>query len=255
MKSKYNYFLIEITDHICLININRPESLNSLNIELINEFTELIDVIENNIDINVVIITGVGKSFVAGADIKEMLLFDENQAKEFSKLGSNLFLKIETLNKPIIAAINGYAIGGGCELALSCDIRLASISSKFSSPEINLGIIPGFSGTKRLSNVIGISKAKELIFTGKTINAKEALEIGLVNSICESEELMNEAFKMANIIKEKNSNIIAIAKQAINANYYNDINESIENESNYFAQCFQTGIPKEYMNKFLKKND
>lgn len=255
MNNTYKYFKTELLDNLFIIRINRPETLNSLNNDLLDEFDLLLDNINDNTKVKVLIITGVGKSFVAGADIKEMMNFTEEQAKEFSLKGSKLFKKIEDYPKPIIAAINGFAIGGGCELALSCDIRLASNKAKFASPEINLGIIPGFSGTKRLANIIGIGKAKELIFTGKTISAEEALEVGLINNIYSVEDLMTEAISLANILANKSLEIISIAKESINKNIYFDIDNSIKTESNLFAECFKTGIPKVLMSRFLNEND
>lgn len=253
MNKSYKHFILNLQEGLLIIKINKPDTLNALNTELINEFNLLLDEIENDKDINAVIITGEGKAFVAGADIKEMMSLNEEEAKQFSMKGSSLFKRIEELSKPVIAAINGFAIGGGCELALSCDIRLSTDKAKFACPEINLGIIPGFSGTKRLSNTVGISKAKELIFTGKTIDAKEAHRIKLVDYVYSSDELMNEAIKLGTSIKSKHPAILSIAKQTINSNYYNDIDNSIDNESSSFAKCFSTGIPKKYMDKFLNK--
>ncbi len=249
------YLTFDKVDRHCLIQINRPQTLNSLDISLLNELNYLFDYIQNDSAINVVIITGVGKSFVAGADIKEMSNFDGEQALGFSKLGWEVFDKIENLDKVVIAAINGYAIGGGCELTLACDIRIASENAIFSQPELNLGIIPGFSGTQRLPKIVGMAKAKELIFTGDRINAEEALKIGLVNKVVPLEKLIEECVEISNRIVLKSQYAIRNAKKSINLGYEESIEQGKDIESKLFSDCFNNYDQKEGMNAFLEKRD
>ena len=249
---KYKYVFTEELESVLIIKINKQETLNSLNLHLLNELDDLFDSIEYNL-YSCIIITGEGKAYIAGADISEMVNMNELEAKAFSLKGNNLFKKIENFQIPVIAAINGYAIGGGCELAMACDIRLASIKAKFGQPECGLGIIPGFLGTKRLSNIVGLSKAKELIFTGKLINAQEAYQIGLVNAVYEENELIEKSILMAKEISKNNNQAIRIAKKTINENYYLNIDESIINEINSFSNCFKAENHKNLMIKFLNK--
>ena len=189
--------------NLAIITINRPKALNALNSETLRELDLAITNIENDNNVYCVILTGAGgKSFVAGADIAEMKDLDSNAGKEFGLLGNKIFRKLESLDKPVIAAISGFALGGGCELAMACDIRIASEKARFAQPEAGLGITPGFGGTQRLPRIVGLGKAKELIYTCSMINAEEALKIGLVNKVVPLENLMEEAKKMAfNICK------------------------------------------------------
>ena len=193
---EYNFLKVEHQDGIAVMTISAPKSLNALNSTILKEIDDFV----GNLDMTttrVLIITGDGeKSFVAGADISEMAHLDEPQGTEFGRLGAQVFRKIEVLPIPVIAAVNGFALGGGCELAMACDIRIASVKAKFGQPEVGLGIIPGFSGTYRLPKLIGQGYAKEMIYTGKVIRADEALRIGLVNAIYEPEELMGTAMEM-----------------------------------------------------------
>jgi enoyl-CoA hydratase len=202
----------------------------------------------------VLIITGDGeKSFVAGADISEIAHLNEPQGQEFGRLGAQVFRRIELLPIPVIAAVNGFALGGGCELAMACDIRIASSKAKFGQPEVGLGIIPGFSGTYRLPKLIGQGYAKEMIYTGKVIRADEALRIGLVNAVYEPEELMGKAMEMAAMMLKNAAIAIRLAKQSINEGYDLDADAAIALENMLFGQCFATKDQKEGMDAFLNK--
>ena len=248
----YNFLKIENNDGITILKISAPKSLNALNSTILKELGDFVD----NIDpaTRVLIITGDGeKSFVAGADISEMAHLNEQEGYEFGKLGAKVFRTIETLLIPVIAAVNGFALGGGCELAMCCDIRIASVKAKFGQPEVGLGIIPGFSGTYRLPKLIGQGYAKEMIYTGKIIRADEALRIGLVNSIHEPEELLPAALEMAKKMLACAPVAISLAKQSINENYDLDAPASLELESKLFGKCFATADQKEGMAAFLEK--
>ena len=248
----YNFLKIEKEGEISILKISAPKSLNALNSTILKELGDFVDNIDKTT--RVLIITGDGeKSFVAGADISEMAHLNEQQGYEFGKLGAQVFRHIETLPIPVIAAINGFALGGGCELAMSCDIRIASNKAKFGQPEVGLGIIPGFSGTYRLAKLIGQGYAKEMIYTGKVIRADEALRIGLVNAIYEPEELMPAALEMAHKMVAMAPVAVSLAKQSINENYDLDADASIELENQLFGKCFATKDQKEGMAAFLEK--
>ena len=248
-----NSIKIYINNHICTVKINNPQNLNALNNVILQELEYEFDNIKDNDDVFVVILTGEGKAFVAGADISFMKDIDAIQAKKFSEVGSRVFRKIETLNKVVIAAVNGYAIGGGCELAMACDIRIASVNAKFGQPEVNLGIIPGFSGTQRLPRLVGLGIAKELIFTGEYISADEAYRIGLVNRVTDKENLMEETIKLAEKIIVNSKNAVINAKEAINIGIETDIDTGIAYESIVFGLCFTSKDQKEGMTAFLAK--
>ena len=205
------------------------------------------------VPISVIILTGEGKAFVAGADITEMSSMDAAEGKAFGEKGAKVFRKIELLSKPVIAAVNGYALGGGCELAMCCDIRIASAKAKFGQPEVGLGITPGFSGTQRLPRLVGMGKAKELIFTAEAINADEACRIGLVNSVAEPEELMNTAVAMAEKIAGKAPAAVKYSKESINRGMQCSMDEAINIEANLFGLCFATEDQKEGMKAFMEK--
>ena len=192
----YKYILREKQDHIGLLTLNHPETLNALSSAVLEELGNVFDELEADKEIYVVILTGAGRSFVAGADIAEMSRLDAEAGRAFGRLGAAVFRKIELSEKIVIAAVNGYALGGGCELAMACDIRIASVKAKFAQPEVGLGIIPGFSGTQRLPRLVGVGKAKELIYTGTPIDGTEAFRIGLVNKVTEPDQLMQEAKAM-----------------------------------------------------------
>ena len=236
-----------------ILTINRPKALNALNSQVLEELDKTLD----NININKVkalIITGSGeKSFVAGADIAEMSKLTKEEGKSFGKKGNDIFRKLEKFPIPVIAAINGFALGGGCEIAISCDIRICSENAIFGQSEVGLGITPGFGGTQRLARIIGPGMAKQIIFTGQTINAEEALRIGLVNAIFPQNELMNEAKKLAQNIGKNILNAVKNSKRAINDGLQVNIDNAIEIEEKLFGDCFENREQIEAMNNFLNK--
>jgi len=245
--------LVEKNDGICTVKINNPQTLNALNAEVLEELEYAFDQINLDDEVSVVVLTGEGKAFVAGADISYMKDLDATQAKKFGEDGARLLRKIETLRKVVIAAVNGFALGGGCELSMACDIRIASTKAKFGQPEVGLGIIPGFSGTQRLPRLVGLGKAKELIFTGGHIDAEEAYRIGLVNKVTEKENLLEETYKMAEKIKSNSHVAVKYAKEAINRGTETDIETGIAYESNIFGLCFAYDDQKEGMTAFIEK--
>lgn len=249
---EYNFLKINQTDAVCTLAISAPKSLNALNSNILKELDEFLNNL--NESVRVLIITGDGeKSFVAGADISEMQNLNETEGFTFGKLGAQVFRKIETLPIPVIAAVNGFALGGGCELAMACDIRIASNKAKFGQPEVGLGIIPGFSGTYRLAKLVGMGYAKEMIYTGKAIRADEALRIGLVNAVYEPEQLMEEAMNLANKMVVNAPIAIRYAKKCINEEYDLAADEAIAFENKMFGKCFATQDQKEGMTAFLTK--
>ena len=248
----YQFLKVEHNGGITVMKVSAPKSLNALNSTILKEMDDFIDHLDKAT--RVLIITGDGeKSFVAGADISEMAHLNEQEGFEFGRLGAQVFRKIELLPMPVIAAVNGFALGGGCELAMSCDIRIASSKAKFGQPEVGLGIIPGFSGTHRLPKLIGQGYAKEMIYTGKVIRADEALRIGLVNAVYEPEELMDKAMEMAQMMLKNAPVAIRLAKQSINEGYDLDADGAIGLENKLFGQCFATRDQKEGMDAFLNK--
>ena len=248
-----NYIKYEEEDTTSIITINRPKALNALNSQVLEELDKVLDNI-NFSKTKVLIVTGEGeKSFVAGADISEMSTLTKKQAEDFSKKGNDLFRKIENLPIPVIAAVNGFALGGGCEISMSCDIRICSDNAIFGQPEVSLGITPGFGGTQRLARLIGASMAKQIIFTGQNIKAEEALRIGLVNAIYPQNELLNEAKKLAKEIAKNSVHAVKNSKKAINEGLQVDIDEGIKIEEKYFGDCFETSEQKTRMENFLNK--
>ncbi len=245
--------VIERNNGICTVKINNPKTLNSLNADVLSELECAFDEIREDEGVRVVVLTGEGKAFVAGADIAYMSNLNPDQAKKFSEDGSRLFRKIETLNKVVIAAVNGFALGGGCELAMACDFRIASVKAKFGQPEVGLGIIPGFSGTQRMARLIGLGRAKELIFTGEHIDAQEAYRIGLVNKVTEKENLLEETYIIAEKIKSNSRVAVKYAKESMNRGIETDIETGIAYENNIFGLCFASQDQKEGMNAFMEK--
>ncbi len=250
----YKNILFAIKEGIGLVTINRPDKLNSLNDITLDELKDCFQLIKLNKDINVIIITGAGeKAFVAGADISELNKFDKSNGRAFSQKGQEVFNLIEKLEKPVIAAIKGFALGGGCELALACHIRLAGGNAKFGQPEVNLGIIPGYGGTQRLTRLINSGRAAELILTGDIIDANEALRIGLVNKVYPDEELMKKAFELAEIISSKAQIAVQLALKSIVS--CNEISETdgLLLESALFGNCCGTKDFKEGTSAFIEK--
>lgn len=249
-----NILLTEEQDGISILTLNRPESMNSLSKGLLNALKEQIDELRFRKDIRVIIITGAGeKAFCAGADLKERAGMDELEVKKFIYTIRSTFTDIASINKPVIAAVNGIALGGGTELALASDIRIASMNASMGLTETRLAIIPGAGGTQRLPRLIGVGKAKELIFTGRRVNAEEALEIGLVNKICEQEQLLNECKKMANMILETGPIAIEQAKYAVNAGIETDIHTGLGIESNAYWLTIPTEDRLEGLKAFREK--
>jgi len=237
---------------VVFLTISSPATLNALNSTILNELGDFVAKLDPD-KTRVLVITGEGKAFVAGADISEMAHLSEEEGLAFGRRGAAVFKKIEDLPFPVIAAVNGFALGGGCELAMACDIRIASKKARFGQPEVGLGIIPGFSGTYRLPKLVGQGVAKELIYTGKMIDADEALRIGLVNSVVAPEELSGAVDAMVAAICKNAPIAVAYAKACINENYDLDIDESLALENQYFAKCFATADQKEGMDAFLHK--
>lgn len=247
------FILKEYVENVLIIKINNPGALNALNSEVLTEIGQAFDEASKDDNVNAIILTGEGKAFVAGADISEMSTLNAEQGKLFGEHGAGVFRKIEVMPKAVIAAVNGFALGGGCELAMACDIRIASEKAKFGQPEVTLGITPGFSGTQRLSRLVGLGKAKELIFTGNIIGAKEAKEIGLVNEVIEPDKLMETALEMAKKIASNAQIAVRYSKEAIDRGYQTDITTAIDIEANLFGLCFATEDQKEGMKAFLEK--
>ncbi|HZK33270.1 MAG TPA: short-chain-enoyl-CoA hydratase [Tissierellaceae bacterium] len=239
--------------NIAMLSINRPNALNALNSDVLKELDSAIDKVIEDEEIYVAILTGEGKAFVAGADIGEMKDMNSIEARKFAHKGLELFRKIELMEKPMIAAVNGFALGGGCELSMACDIRIASDRAKFGQPEVGLGITPGFGGTQRLSRLIGEGRAKELIFTTDIIKADEAYRIGLVNKVVSGEELMDTALEMAKNIASKAQLAIRYAKDSINKGGEVDLDTAMSIEKNLFGLCFASEDQKEGMAAFLEK--
>lgn len=250
---EYKKLLIEKEAPVCTITINQAETLNALNSAVLHELGCAFDELAREKDIYVVILTGAGRSFVAGADISEMSRLNAEEGKVFGQLGSAVFRKIELSDKIVIAAVNGYALGGGCELAMACDLRIASRKAKFAQPEVGLGIIPGFSGTLRLSRLVGMGKAKELIYTAVPIDAEEACRIGLVNKVTEPEQLLEECRNMASIIAGRAPIALKYAKEALNRGAETDPDTAITIENSLFGLCFATDDQKKAMQAFLNK--
>lgn len=244
----------EVEGAVAVLTINRPKALNALNSAVLDELNKAIDAVDLN-EVRALIITGAGeKSFVAGADIGEMSSLTKEQGEAFGKKGNDVFRKIETLPIPVIAAVNGFALGGGCEISLACDIRICSENAVFGQPEVGLGITPGFGGTQRLARTIGVGMAKQLIYTARNIKAPEALRIGLVNAVYPIEELMGAAKKMASIIASNAPIAVRNCKKAINDGLQTDIESGVEIEEKLFGDCFETEDQRYGMAFFLDRN-
>lgn len=250
----YENIIFETQEGIATITFNRPKALNALNGALLAELDLALDEIEKDEDIRVLLLTGAGeKSFVAGADITELARFNPLQAKQFSKGGQKIINRLQALAIPVIAAVNGFALGGGSEIALACDFIYAAETATFGLPEITLGIIPGFGGTQRLPRLIGTNMAKELIFTGKMVPAPQAKEIGLVNQIFPAEELMPAVTKTAKAIASKGKVSLRAAKQAVNSGIGVDLATGLEIEVDAFTICMTSQDAKEGTSAFIEK--
>ncbi|MEG1257288.1 short-chain-enoyl-CoA hydratase [Clostridium sp.] len=251
----YKNIILEKEGNVAIVKLNRPKALNALNSGTLREIDFVIEQISKDEEVYAVILTGEGKAFVAGADISEMQNLNALEGKQFSMLGNEVFRKLEKLEKPVIAAVNGFALGGGCELAMACDIRIASVKAKFAQPEAGLGITPGFGGTQRLARLVGEGIAKQLIYTCEMINAEEALRIGLVNKVVEQDMLIDEAKAMATKIAKNAPIAVRQCKAAINRGLQMDIDSAVLYEAEAFGICFATEDQKEGMTAFVEKRD
>ena len=248
-----NFITYEQDGFVGVITINRPKALNALNSDVLKELDACLDGI-NLETTRVLILTGAGeKSFVAGADIGEMSTLTKAEGEAFGKIGNDVFRKLETFPIPVIAAINGFALGGGCEISMSCDIRICSENAVFGQPEVGLGITPGFGGTQRLARIIGVGKAKEMIYAATNVKAEEAYRIGLVNAVYSLEELMPAAKKLAGKIAKNAPIAVRACKKAINEGLDAVMDEAIVIEEKLFGSCFETEDQKEGMKAFLEK--
>ncbi len=245
--------LLEKNGSIATLTFSRPKALNALNQQTLTDLLEAINEVERDNHINVLVLTGAGRAFIAGADISEMCNLEAVDGMRFSNLGSSVLLKLQDLPRPTIAAINGYALGGGCEVAMSCDIRVAADNAKLGQPETSLGIIPGFGGSQRLARIVGMSKAKELIYTAKTIDAQSALEIGLVDHVVPAGELMTYVYDLAEKISANAQHAIRAVKRVVNMGMQCDVGTALTLESEAFGICFSTEEQKEGMSAFLEK--
>jgi len=251
---EYKNLLLEINENIAVVTLNRPVKLNALNHQTLVELKEVFEKLKADENVFVVIITGSGeKAFVAGADISEINKLNMLDGKKFAEFGQEVFSLIEKFDKPVIAAVNGFALGGGCELALSCHIRLASENAKFGQPEVNLGIIPGYGGTQRLARLINSGRAMEMILTADLIDANEAFRIGLVNKVYPQIDLMSKAFEMAAKIASKGQQAIRLAVKSVKAVDEVTLQEGLNIEAAHFALCCGTEDFKEGTQAFLEK--
>lgn len=251
---EYKILKIEVTDGIALVTIIRPEAMNALNTRFFNEMDDYISKVKNDRNIKAVVITGEGKAFVAGADIAEMVDKTREEGSAFSTLGQNTFSSFGKLDIPVIAAINGFALGGGLELAMGCDFRIASTKAKFGQPEVNLGLIPGYAGTQRLSRLVGLGDALYLLMSAEMIGAEDALRIGLVQKIVEPEALMDEVMKLAKTITSKGPLAVKKAKQVVRQGLEMSLSDGEKLEAHEFGSLFGEGNEgKEGMEAFLEK--
>jgi enoyl-CoA hydratase len=249
----YQTILLNTENNICTITINRPDKLNALNKDVFNDLDKAMDEIGSNAEIKSAIITGAGpKAFVAGADITEFAGFSKEDAIALAKRGQDIFFKIENSTKPVVAAVNGFALGGGCELAMACHFRLCSENAKFGQPEVNLGLIPGYGGTQRLVQLIGKGKALELLLSAHLIDASEAKQLGLVNYVTTPESLLDQTRQLLSVINSKAPLAVAACIKASNAVFDNTRNGFAE-EINSFAECFDTADMIEGTTAFLEK--
>ena len=249
-----NNIKLEVTEGMALVTIDRPKALNALNSETLEELNGCLKGLEQRKDVRVVVLTGGGaKSFVAGADIAEMVNASPAQGRAMALLADEVFCRLENMPQVTIAAVNGYALGGGCEIAMACDIRLAAENAVFGQPECGIGIIPGFGGTQRLARLVGKGRAKELIFTCDRINAQEAWRIGLANKVVAKEELLDTCRAMAKTIMGKGSYAVSVAKAVINAGMDMDLANGLKMEADAFGLTFATHDKQEGMTAFLEK--
>jgi len=249
----YKTLLVKLEAGVAYISVNRPEALNALNAEVLDELHRVFTWVNGSDDVKVAVLSGEGKAFVAGADIAQMKTLTTIEARDFTLKGQRLLSYIEQLDKVVIGAVNGFALGGGCELAMACDIRIASEKAKFGLPEVNLGIIPGFGGTQRLPRLVGKGMAKYLVMTAEMITAEEALRIGLVEKVASPDDLMDEASKVAKLIMSKGPIAVKMAKHAINNGLNMDIVNGIAYEAEAAVSAYASEDRIEGMTAFLEK--
>jgi enoyl-CoA hydratase len=252
----YENLTFDIQDHVAILTIDRPHALNAMNTATLREIKAVIKDVDKNPEVRAMVITGSGeKAFVAGADIREMDGYDTEGIRKFGLRGQRVMNYLELLPKPVIAAVNGFALGGGMELALACDVVFASRNARFGLPEVRLGIIPGFGGTQRLPRLVGYHRAKELIFSGKMIDAERAKDMGIVNEICEQADLMPKAMAYAKELKHVSSMAVAVAKKAVHDGFQVSLEEGLHQELKAFTGLFGTADQKEGMKAFLEKRE
>jgi len=250
---EYNLLKTKIDAGVSIVTISRPAAMNALNSEFFSEFNDFLSTIEKNEQVKVLVITGDGKSFVAGADISELVNMNYEKARCFSKLGQDTFSRLESLKIPVIAAVNGYALGGGCELAMACDIRVVSRNAKFGQPEVQLGLIPGYAGTQRFSRLAGLGNALYAMMSGDMINAEEALRMGLAQKIVEPDKLMEEVLNLAKKMAANGSQAVMKAKEITRRGFDKTVKEGSELETEAFSKLFDYPSTKEGLKAFLEK--
>ncbi len=248
------YIQVEKKENIAIVRINRPEKLNAMNIDVIKEMGNIMDQLDKDDDVKVVIVTGTGeKAFSAGADIEYMSKISPLEGEQYAMTGHATLNKIENLSKPVIAAVNGYALGGGCELSLACDLRIASKNAAMGQPEVTIGICPGWGGTQRLMRVVGIARAKDLIYTGRRISADEAFQMGLVNKVVELPQLMDECMNIAKTIAKNSFIAVRVSKTLLNRGIDSDINTGLKLEIFGWSLCFTHPDREQRMTAFVQK--
>lgn len=252
--NNYRYIKVEVENYIALVTVNRPDALNSLSVDVLRELNGAFTALQDNSDTGVIILTGAGdRAFIAGADIKYMQGLDREGALAFGKLGQTLTLKIENSAKPVLVAVNGFALGGGCEISLACHIRIASENAVFGQPEVKLGLIPGWGGTQRLPRIIGRGNATELIIGGHTIGAEEAFRVGLVNKVVPQNQLIEYTKELADKILKNGPNAVAESLRCINNVYGNTIEKGLQNEVESFSGLFDNQEANEGLEAFVEK--
>jgi len=250
----YKYLAVEKKGNVAVVTVNKPQVLNILDTPTVLEIEQCFDTLAKDDSVFVIVITGAGeKAFIAGGDIKEMSVKNAVDGREYGRNGQRALFAIENCPKPVIAAVNGYALGGGTELAMACDIIIASEKAKFGQPEVGLGITPGFAGTQRMPRIVGRGRGKELIFTGRMLDAGEALRIGLANKVVAPEKLMDEALALANKIAENGQLAVRSCKELVNFAMDTDLASGLEKEAGAFGVCFSTEDQKEGMKAFTDK--
>jgi enoyl-CoA hydratase len=248
--------VVDRQDGVALVTLDRPDALNALNRALLTELRDRLAEVAEDAEVRAVVLTGAGeRAFAAGADIKEMEPMSVDEARAWGALGHECGRLLETMPKPTIAAVNGFALGGGCELALACDIRYASPNAKLGQPEANIGIIPGWGGTQRLARAVGIGMAKELIYSGRMVDAEEAMRIGLVNAVFPPEEVLDRALELGRALAAKSPLVLAAAKELANRSLQGDLDAALDDEAERFAQLFGSEDQKEGMRAFVEKRE